>query len=404
MKLPYEFFISLRYLRSKRKQPFISIITLISLGGITLGVASLIIVLSVMNGFQKDLKEKILGIKSHVVIYERAGTSMENYDKEIESIKDIKGIISSTPFILNQAMIKVRNNTEGAVIWGIDPIKQNQISGVSTEVLINKEGEKPGILLGKELSSKLLVSKGDEVILITPIFKATPLGLIPKVGKFVVAGTFKSGMYEYDSTFGCISLKDAQILYEIGDKVTGIEVRVDDIYKVKEIGKIIKNKISVNLSVYDWMQMNRNLFSALKLEKIVMTIMLTLIILVAVFNVLSSLIMMVMKKTKEIGVLRSIGVPQKGIMKIFIYNGVIIGVIGTILGLILGTGTSLLLKKYQFIKLPGDVYYIDYLPVELRIEDIIIVIGVSILLSFLSTIYPAYRASKLDPVEAIRYE
>lgn len=404
MKLPYELFISLRYLRSKRKQLFISIITLISLGGITLGVASLIIVLSVMNGFQKDLKEKILGIKSHIVIYERGRMDVENYDKEIENIKDIKGIISSTPFILNQAMVKVRNNTEGAVIWGIDPIKQNQISGVSTEVLISKEGEKPCILLGKELSSKLLVSKGDEVILITPIFKTTPLGLIPKVGKFVVGGTFKSGMYEYDSTFGCISLKDAQNLYEIGDKVTGIEIKVNDIYKVKEIGKIIKNKISVHLGVYDWREMNRNLFSALKLEKIVMTIMLTLIILVAVFNVLSSLIMMVMKKTKEIGILRSIGVSQKGIMKIFIYNGVIIGVVGTISGLILGVATSLLLKKYQFIKLPGDVYYIDYLPVELRIIDIIIVIGVSILLSFLSTIYPAYRASKLDPVEAIRYE
>lgn len=403
MNLPYEFFVGLRYLKAKRKQIFISIITLISLGGITVGVAALIIVLGVMNGFHKDLRDKILGVKSHIVIF-KYGDNIENYANEMEKIKEVNGVVSANAFILCQGMLKVRNNTEGSVVWGVDPEKQPLVCNTPTEVLNKPDVEKPRIILGKELASKLFVSKGDELILVTPIFKTTPLGMIPKIGKFEVIGTFKSGMYEYDSTFAYISLKEAQSLFEIKDKVSGIEVKVKDIYNVKEIKNTLRNKISDGLIISDWMQMNRNLFSALKLEKIVMAIMLTLIILVAVFNILSSLIMIVMKKTKDIGILRSLGVSTSGIMRIFIYQGLIIGFIGTVTGSVLGIATSLLLKKYQFIKLASEVYYIDYLPVELRVFDIILIIAASIGLSFLSTLYPAYKASKLDPVEAIRYE
>ena len=401
----FEFFIGKRYIRSRRAKFFISFINLISLAGITLGVAALIIVLSVMDGFQKDLRDKILGIKPHIVISDRAGGGIQNYEAETEAAASVKGVASANPFIINQGMLKSKYYTEGAVVFGINPERAGQIpNSGGSETMLRPGGKLPGILVGKELASRLLLSEGDEVILITPIFKASPLGMIPKVGKFEVAGTFKSGMYEFDSAFAYISLKDAQELFEMKDRVTDIEVRVSDIYNLHPVEVMLKNKISGGLRIQNWQQMNRNLFSALKLEKILMTIMLTLIILVAAFNMLGSLIMLVMRKTKEIGILRSVGASQGSIMKVFVWQGMILGLLGTGAGVTLGTVTAFLLKKYQFIKLASDVYYLDYLPVEVKAVDIAVVVAASLLLSFFSTLYPAYKASKLDPVEAIRYE
>ena len=405
MKKVYELFLAHRYLRAKNKQAFFSIITFISLGGIMLGVAALIIVLAVMNGFQKDLREKILGIKSHIVIYDKTYRAIPDYQKTVDEIRTVKGVISATPFVFSPGMMKSASKTEGgAAIWGVDPLQQPKVCDVETKILLPAPDKKPGIILGKELAERLYARPGDEITIITPIFKTTPLGMIPKFAKYEVIGTFKSGMYEYDATFAYVYLHDAQQLFEIPGRISGIDIMVNDVYKVKEIGREIRGRIETNLGVYDWMVMNKNLFAALKLEKIVMGIMLTLIILVAVFNVLSSLIMMVMRKRKDIGVLRTLGVPQGGIMKIFIYQGMIIGFIGTFLGAVIGVGTSLLLKKYQFIKLSSEVYYIDYIPVELRYLDLGLIIGVSLLLSLLSTIYPARQAAKMDPVDAVRYE
>ena len=403
--LPFELFIGSRYIRSRRTKFFISFINIISLAGIILGVAALIIVLSVMDGFQKDLRDKILGIKPHIMVFDYSGGGIKNYEAETEAVRSVKGVLSANPFILNQGMVKSRHYTEGAVIFGINPDKEGQIPNSSgSEKKLIVEGKLPGILLGKELASRIMAAEGDEIVIITPIFKSTALGMIPKVGKFRVTGTFKSGMYEFDSTFAYISLKYAQDLFELQDKATNIEVRVKDIYDLKLTETMITNKLSSNLRIQNWQQMNRNLFSALKLEKILMTIMLTLIVLVAGFNMLGSLIMLVMRKTKEIGIIRSLGAPQGAIMKIFIYQGMLIGAIGTVIGVIVGVSTALLLKKYQFIKLASDVYYLDYLPVELKAADIVVVVLVALCLSFLSTLYPAYKASKLDPVEAIRYE
>jgi len=404
MKREYELFLSLRYLRARNKQAFFSVITFISLGGITLGVAALIIVLGVMNGFQKDLREKILGVKPHIEIYDKTYKPFFDYQKTVEIVKSTKGVISATPFVFYPGMIKTVSTTNAVVIWGVDPALQPRICDADTGILLPVSGKKPGIILGRELAARLYAVSGDEITIITPIFKTTPLGMLPKFAKYEVAGTFKSGMYEYDATFAYVYLPDAQQLFEIPGRISGIDVKVKDIYNVKEIARELRGNIDNSLGVYDWMVMNKNLFSALKLEKIVMGIMLTLIILVAVFNVLSSLIMLVMRKKKDIGVLRTLGVPESGIMKIFIYQGMIIGLVGTFLGAVTGVTASLLLKKYQFIKLSGEIYYIDYIPVELRLLDLGLIVGVSLLLSLLSTIYPAKQAAKMDPVDAVRYE
>ena len=404
MKRTFELFIGLRYLRAKNKQAFFSIITFISLGGITLGVASLIIVIAVMNGFQKDLREKILGIKSHIVIYDKTYRAIQDYQRTVDIVKGTKGVVSATPFVFSQGMIKIGSTTEGAALWGVDPLQQAKVCDADTSILLPAQDKKPGIILGTELAARIYARVGDEVVIITPIFKTTPLGMIPKFAKYEVVGIFKSGMYEYDATFAYIYLHDAQQLFEIPGRISGIDIRVDDINNVKEIGKDLRSNIDNNLGVYDWMVMNKNLFSALKLEKLVMGIILTLIILVAVFNVLSSLIMMVMRKRKDIGIIRTLGVSQRGVMRIFIYQGMIIGAVGTFLGAIIGIAIPLLQKKYHLIKLSGEVYYIDYIPVELKLLDIGLIVVISLLLSFISTIYPARQAAKMDPVDAVRYE
>ena len=404
MKRAFELFIGLRYLRAKNKQAFFSIITFISLGGITLGVASLIIVIAVMNGFQKDLREKILGIKSHIVIYDKTYRAIQDYQRTVDIVKGTKGVVSATPFVFSQGMIKIGSTTEGAALWGVDPLQQAKVCDADTSILLPAQDKKPGIILGTELAARIYARVGDEVVIITPIFKTTPLGMIPKFAKYEVVGIFKSGMYEYDATFAYIYLHDAQQLFEIPGRISGIDIRVDDINNVKEIGKVLRSNIDNNLGVYDWMVMNKNLFSALKLEKLVMGIILTLIILVAVFNVLSSLIMMVMRKRKDIGIIRTLGVSQRGVMRIFIYQGMIIGAVGTFLGAIIGIAIPLLQKKYHLIKLSGEVYYIDYIPVELKLLDIGLIVVISLLLSFISTIYPARQAAKMDPVDAVRYE
>jgi len=410
--MSFEYFIGGRYLRAKKKETFISLITLLSISGVTVGVMALIVVIAVMAGFESDLKQRILGVESHIVLMRHDG-SVPDYQKITEQVKEVRGVETATPFIYTQIMLRSSSGVSGAVLRGIDPksaggvIKILENSALQNlmqaEQLEDSRPFVPGIILGKELSRNLGVVKGDAVYLISSRGMISPIGYLPAMKRFKVAGLFESGMYEYDGSLAYINLKDAQKLLNMEGAVTGIEVRVHDIYGARNISKKIVSKFGFPYWARDWMQMNQNLFSALKLEKTVMFIILALIVLVAAFNIASTLIMMVMGKTKDIAILKAMGAMDSSIRKIFIFKGMIIGAVGTILGVSLGFTICKLLEKYKFIQLPGDVYYISTLPVRLEALDVIMIASAAMIICFLATLYPASQASKLNPIEAIRY-
>jgi lipoprotein-releasing system permease protein len=425
--MSYEFFVSLRYLRAKRKQVFVSVITLISVAGIFLGVAALIIVLAVMNGFETDLRNKILGINSHIVLMEYSGP-MKQHAQVIRDIENVPGVVAATPFIYSQAMVKSGNSASGIVLRGLQVESAFQVITLGKM----KEGgmdflqadrrpvqkidpglvDLPGIIVGKELAKNLGIFLFQPISIVSPTGMVTPMGMVPRMKRFLVVGIFDSGFYEYDSTLAFLSLRDCQDFLNMGDLVTGVEIRVHDIYKADAIAKTIERKLGFPYWARHWMEMNKNLFAALRLEKRVMFIILSLIVLVAAFNIITTLIMVVMEKSKDIAILKSMGATSRGIMKIFILQGVIIGTIGTLLGAAGGITVALNLSKISiFVEkllgvkiLPGDVYYLSELPSRVHYGDVAVIIAGSLIICFLSTIYPSWRASKLDPAEALRYE
>ena len=412
--MPFEYFIGARYLRAKQKQAFISLITMLSIAGVTVGVMALIIVIAVMAGFESDLKSRILSVESHIVVMRHGPSNgFTDYSKVTGWIDQVAGVKAATPFILSQIMIRSTGGMTGAVLRGIDPnssakvitsISQSAASALNTSVGHATDGPPlPGIVLGKELMKNLGVVVGDTVQILSPRGTISPVGLIPAMKRFRVVGLFESGMYEYDGSLAYIRLDEAQKLLHMENAVSGIEVRVHDVYKAGEISRKIASGLGFPYWCRDWMQLNRNLFSALKLEKNVMFIILALIILVAAFNIASSLIMMVMEKTKDIAILKAMGATDKSIRRIFIFKGMTIGVTGTAIGVSLGFILCKLLERYKFIELPGDVYYISKLPVLLKTFDVVSIATASLVICFLATLYPARQASRLDPVEAIRY-
>jgi len=416
--MKYEWFIGLRYLKAKRKQTFISIITVISIVGVTVGVSAMIIVLSVFSGFEKTLQEKIIGTQAHLVVLKASQEGMDQYEEAAKKAQEVKGVVSAAPFIFNQVMLSSESNVSGVVIKGIDPDRVGKVTELAHNMKAGRlqdlkgDSEPPGIILGIELAKHLGVSLNDAIQVISPLGTMTPMGMMPKMKRFRVAGIFYSGMYEYDNTMAYISLESAQKFFGMGNRVTGIEIKTNDIYKVKEIGNEIRHKLGFPFWTKDWMEMNRNLFSAMKLEKILMFVILVLIILVAAFNIISTLIMVVMEKQKDIAILKSMGAPSKGILKIFVIEGLVTGVVGTILGTILGLAVvlnfgaiqGLLEKLLGFKIMASDVYYIDKLPSQVNPLDIALIVVTAILISLLATLYPSWRASKLDPAEALRYE
>jgi len=414
--MSYELFIGLRYLKAKRKQTFVSLITFISIAGVMVGVTALIVVIAVMNGFKEDLRDKILGVTSHVVI-SRFDGNIPKYLEVKEKVEEVSGVNAATPFIYTQVMISSRKAISGAVLRGIEPksaskvinLPKNLRAGSLEELEAENKPEgmrsTPGIILGNELARNIGASRGEPVTVISPLGRLTPLGRVPRSQTFRVAGIFDSGMYEYDSTIAYVSLWAAQRFLGIGDRVTGIEVRVDDIYSADRVAKAIGKALDgYPYWSRDWMRMNKNLFSALKLEKIVMFIILTLIILVAAFNIVGTLIMVVMEKTRDIAILKSMGATRRSIMKIFMIEGAVIGLVGTLLGLLGGYALCTLLATYKFIELPSDVYYISTLPVQMNPFDVAVIALAAIVITLAASVYPAWQASRLDPAEAIRYE
>ncbi|MFA9433457.1 MAG: lipoprotein-releasing ABC transporter permease subunit [Deltaproteobacteria bacterium] len=414
--MSYELFIGLRYLKAKRKQTFVSLITLISIAGVMVGVTALIVVIAVMNGFKEDLRDKILGVTSHVVI-SRFDGNISKYQEVRAKVGEVSGVNAATPFIYTQVMISSRKAISGAVLRGIEPktaskvinLPKNMRAGSLEELEAENKPEgmrsTPGIILGNELARNIGALRGDPVTVISPLGRLTPLGRVPRSQTFRVAGIFDSGMYEYDSTIAYVSLWAAQRFLGIGDRVTGIEVRVDDIYAADRVARAIGKALDgYPYWSRDWMRMNKNLFSALKLEKIVMFIILTLIILVAAFNIVGTLIMVVIEKTRDIAILKSMGATRRSIMKIFMIEGAVIGLVGTLLGLLGGYTICTLLATYKFIELPSDVYYISTLPVQMNPLDVALIALAAIVITLAASVYPAWQASRFDPAEAIRYE
>ncbi|NNG00653.1 MAG: lipoprotein-releasing ABC transporter permease subunit [Desulfobacteraceae bacterium] len=407
----FEFFISRRYLRTKQKQSFISLITVLSIAGVAIGVMALIIVIAVMAGFETDLKSRILGVEPHLVIEKKQGKFIDG-DNVKEKVSAVSGVKSASAFISAQVMLRSDSRLSGALVHGVQP---NAISPkgtnwepkalelVHTKVTQGKPAPAPGIILGKELARSIGVLKGDTIRLISPRGMIAPIGHLPSMKKFRVVGYFDSGIYEYDGSYAFIHLDEARKLMRMPDGITGLEIRLDDIYGAADVGKSIMDSIGIDYIARNWMQMNKNLFSALKLEKTVMFIILALIVLVAALNIAGSLIMMVMEKTKDIAILKTMGANHKNIGKIFIIKGLVIGAMGTVLGTLFGCLLCILLEKYQFIKLPGDVYYITRLPVQLEMVDVGLIAVSAMVICFLATIYPARKASCLNPLDAIRY-
>jgi lipoprotein-releasing system permease protein len=414
----FELFIGLRYLKAKRKSTFISLITLISVAGVALGVMALIIVLAVMTGFEEDLKDKILGTNAHIVVLGQAG-AMEGYKEVMDRLLGIDGVVAATPFIYNQVMLSSGKNVSGVVLRGIDVQSDALVTNLHRSIqqgnlqsLDDKTSKIPALVIGKELAKNLGLSVGDRLDVVSPVGNITPFGMMPKMRRFQVGGIFNTGMFEYDSTLAYVSLDEAQRFLALGDVVTGIQLRVRDVYKTGALTKVIDTELGPTYHARDWMQMNKNILFALKTEKSVMFIILTLIVLVAAFGIASTLFMVVMEKTRDIAILKSMGATSRSIMRIFVFEGVIIGVLGTAIGVLSGLVVALNLEPIVSLvqRLTGfelfskDVYYLDHFPSRVITSDVVLISITAVLISFAATLYPSWAASRMSPAEALRYE
>jgi len=413
--LSLEWFIGRRYLASRRGTRFLSLITLIAIGGVTVGVMALIVVIAVMTGLQKDLRDKILGVNPHIwVMTYGESMRMEDWRGALANVRKVKDVEAAGPFVHTEVGIRNRANySEAAILRGVDPAPTGPaVTDISATIRDNRllpartKSGLPPIVLGEALAARASLFTGDTLTVIS--FQNARVsavgGLIPKLRQFEVTGTFKTGMYEYDNKFMYTSIPAAQDLTGLGDAVSGLEVRVPDAMEATQVASRINESLGMPYRTDDWKTMNAALFSALKLEKLAMMVILLLIVIVAAFNIVSTLVMVVTDKTREIGILKSMGLTSRKVLRIFMIQGLVIGIVGAVLG---GAGGGLItwaVDYFELIKIPGEIYFVNHLPVGFAPMDVVVILLSSILISFAATIYPAWQAARLTPVEAIRHE
>ena len=413
--MQYEYFIGLRYTRARRKNLFVSLSSAISAVGILLGVAALIVVLSVMNGFQKEIRARILGVASHIQIAGSDNT-LADWQTVAARARENPRVLAAAPYVNGQALLEFGGTVRGAIVRGVDPKLEAEVADVGEHMVAGRlESLQPGefgVVLGAELARALRVFPGERVTLIAPQGLVTPAGVLPRLKQFRVVGIFRVDHYEYDSGLALINLADAQRLYQLGDRVSGVRLKLTDLLESREVARELYQSLGGDLAISDWTRSHANFFRAVEIEKRMMFIILTLIVTVAAFNVISTLVMVVTEKQSDIAILRTLGATPASVMKIFIVQGAVIGVLGTILGVVGGVLLALnidvvvpfleRLLRIQFLS--KDVYYISELPSDLHLDDVALIAAVSLALSLLATLYPSWRAARVRPAEALRYE
>ncbi|HXJ79321.1 MAG TPA: ABC transporter permease [Candidatus Methylomirabilis sp.] len=409
--LPFELFLGLRYLRSRGHRANLSLFVWIGVGGVFLGVSALIVVLAVMTGFQDGIKERMMAANPHVLVFDTRGRGVSDAGTVAGRVASIPGVTSATPFVLQQALFTVRGGSAtGGLLRGVDLDSPAVRAALGAEIvrgrldpLLRTQGD-PAILLGRELARSLGATVGDHVTVISPQGAMTAVGLVPKMRRFEIAGLVEVGMYEYDSSFAYSSLPVAQEFAGLGDRVTGIELKLVDPWDARAVTRKVASTLGTGYWVRDWVDMNRNLFNALQLEKLALFVIATIIVLVAAFAIIGHLILLVAEKRKEIGILKAMGASGPSIGAIFLVAGMLIGVVGTVAGSAFGLLLIWVQNTYRIIRLAGDVYQINYLPMKLTGSDFGMIVGATLVISLLATLSPARRAARLDPVEVLRYE
>ena len=411
----YELLVGLRYTRAKRRNHFISFISLISMAGIALGVAALIVVLSVMNGFQQELRTRILAVVSHVQL-SGPDNALTDWQSVAKAALEHPRVLEAAPYINAQGMLSYGQGVRGAIVRGVLPALEDRVADIGRHMRAGSlDALKPGafnIILGGELARAIGAFPGDKVALIAPQGRVTPAGVIPRLKQFTLAGTFDIGMYEYDAGLALMHLEDAQALYQLGDAVSGVRLKLDDLFAARTVSRELSASLAPAVFASDWTQSHANFFRAVEIEKRVMFIILTLIVAVAAFNIVSRLVMLVTDKQADIAILRTLGASPASVMQIFVVQGAMIGIIGTLLGVVggvlLGWNVDTVVPAIEntlgFKFLSKDVYYISDLPSDVQWRDVITIGLVSLVMSFVATLYPSYRAARVNPAEALRYE